>query len=82
MTILRTPDERFENLPGYDFAPHYVEVKGMRVHYEEKGEEIARHIFSNSNYKTIIVGAPKGETARRKEHQLRPTPSRTAPPLP
>jgi haloalkane dehalogenase len=38
MTILRTPDERFENLPGYDFAPHYVEVNGMRVHYVDEGE--------------------------------------------
>ena len=26
MKVLRTPDERFASLPGYDFAPHYVEV--------------------------------------------------------
>jgi haloalkane dehalogenase len=37
MEILRTPDERFENLPGYDFAPHYVEVDGLRVHYVDEG---------------------------------------------
>ena len=37
MTILRTPDERFENLPGYDFAPHYVEVDGLRIHYVDEG---------------------------------------------
>ena len=23
--VLRTPDDRFQNLPGYDFDPHYVE---------------------------------------------------------
>ena len=26
MDVLRTPDERFENLPDYDFEPHYVDV--------------------------------------------------------
>jgi hypothetical protein len=31
MTVLRTPDERFANLPGYQFAPNHVEV-------ETKGE--------------------------------------------
>lgn len=25
MKVLRTPDNRFENLSGYDFAPHYSE---------------------------------------------------------
>lgn len=34
---LRTPDARFANLPGYDFAPHYIEglagYEGLRVHY-------------------------------------------------
>ena len=26
MDFLRTPDERFENLPGYAFEPHYVQL--------------------------------------------------------
>ncbi|HET9541440.1 MAG TPA: hypothetical protein VFP02_00050 [Acidimicrobiales bacterium] len=26
MELLRTPDEAFADLPGYPFAPHYVEV--------------------------------------------------------
>jgi haloalkane dehalogenase len=34
---VRTPDSRFENLPDYDFAPHYVEVDGMRMHYVDEG---------------------------------------------
>lgn len=38
LMILRTPDERFENLPGYPFAPNYVEVDGMRMHYVEAGK--------------------------------------------
>ena len=34
---VRTPEERFENLPGYDFAPNYVEIEGMRMHYLDEG---------------------------------------------
>lgn len=34
---IRTPDARFSNLPGYDFAPHYVEVDGLRMHYVDEG---------------------------------------------
>ena len=26
MEILRTPDDRFENLPDFPYAPHYLEV--------------------------------------------------------
>ena len=37
MELLRTPDERFANLPGYPFAPHYVTVDGIRVHYVDEG---------------------------------------------
>jgi haloalkane dehalogenase len=35
--IFRTPDERFANLPGYDFAPHYAEIDGLRLHYVDEG---------------------------------------------
>jgi haloalkane dehalogenase len=37
MDCLRTPDQRFANLPGYDFAPHYAEVAGLRMHYVDEG---------------------------------------------
>ncbi|MFN3259995.1 MAG: haloalkane dehalogenase [Pikeienuella sp.] len=37
MEILRTPDERFAGLPGWSFAPHYVEIAGMRMHYVDEG---------------------------------------------
>lgn len=35
--VFRTPDSRFEHLPGYDFAPHYLEVDGLRMHYLDEG---------------------------------------------
>jgi haloalkane dehalogenase len=38
MKVLRTPDERFDGLPDYPFAPHYVEVEpGLRVHHVDEG---------------------------------------------
>ncbi len=37
MECLRTPDERFANLPGYPFTPHYAEIDGLRVHYVDEG---------------------------------------------
>jgi haloalkane dehalogenase len=38
MKILRTPDERFANLPDFPYAPHYVDVGGgMRMHYIDEG---------------------------------------------
>jgi haloalkane dehalogenase len=36
--VFRTPDERFEGLPGYDFAPNYTELDGLRLHYLDEGE--------------------------------------------
>ncbi len=42
MQVLRTPDDRFDDLPGYDFEPHYVEVPDgdggcLRMHWVEAG---------------------------------------------
>ena len=37
MEILRTPDDRFANLPDYPFTPHYIEVEGVRIHYLDEG---------------------------------------------
>lgn len=42
---LRTPDERFANLPGYDFEPHYVAVDGYRVHYVDEGNRDAAPVL-------------------------------------
>ena len=42
MKIVRTPDHRFQNLPDFDYEPHYVEVNRLRLAYldEGKGETI------------------------------------------
>lgn len=37
MAVLRTPDERFANLPGFPYEPYYVEVNGLRMHYVDVG---------------------------------------------
>jgi haloalkane dehalogenase len=36
--VFRTPDARFDDLPGFAFAPHYVEREGLRMHYLDEGE--------------------------------------------
>jgi len=49
MDIARTPDERFGNLPGYPFAPHYVATLqgfgNLRMHYLDEGPRDAAHVF-------------------------------------
>lgn len=42
MDALRTPDECFDNLPGYDFAPNFLTIDDgeggqLRVHYLDEG---------------------------------------------
>ncbi|HEX6395341.1 MAG TPA: haloalkane dehalogenase [Acidimicrobiales bacterium] len=43
MKVLRTPDDRFAGLPGYEFPPRYVDVATgdgdgtLRVHYLDEG---------------------------------------------
>lgn len=46
MQIYRTPDERFANLPGFPFAPHYCELRsGLRVHYLDEGPRDGRPLL-------------------------------------
>ena len=42
---IRTPDERFENLPGYNFSPHYIEIEGLRIHYVDEGDGNAKPVL-------------------------------------
>ncbi|MCG8672107.1 MAG: haloalkane dehalogenase [Pseudomonadales bacterium] len=46
---IRTPDERFNDLPDYDFAPNYVEdlegYTGLRAHYLDEGDSEAKEVF-------------------------------------
>lgn len=39
MTVpfLRTPDDRFEGLADFHFAPHYLDIDGLRMHYLDEG---------------------------------------------
>lgn len=37
MDALRTPDERFADLPGFGFAPRYTQHGGLRVHHIDEG---------------------------------------------
>jgi haloalkane dehalogenase len=49
IAALRTPDDRFANLPGYAFAPHYIATlpgyEGLRVHHIDEGPKDAPHTF-------------------------------------
>jgi haloalkane dehalogenase len=38
MDVFRTPEERFADLAGYPYEPHYVEVDGLRLHHLDEGE--------------------------------------------
>lgn len=49
IAALRTPDERFSGLPGWPFAPHYVDdlagYEGLRLHYVDEGPPAATATF-------------------------------------
>ncbi|MEM0990629.1 MAG: haloalkane dehalogenase [Pseudomonadota bacterium] len=46
---LRTPDDRFKDLPGFAFQPHYVAdlpgYDGLRGHYLDEGDPDADEVF-------------------------------------
>jgi haloalkane dehalogenase len=37
LDVYRTPDERFDDLPAFDFEPRYVDQDGLRMHYLDEG---------------------------------------------
>jgi haloalkane dehalogenase len=47
--VLRTPEERFVDLPGFLYEAVYIEdlkgFEGMRMHYVEEGPQNADHLF-------------------------------------
>ena len=50
MKVLRTPDSCFENLPGYNFEPHYTTIKDddgteIRIHSIDEGPRDAEPIL-------------------------------------
>ena len=38
MEVYRTPEERFEDLPGFPHEPHYRDWEGMRLAHIDEGE--------------------------------------------
>lgn len=43
--VFRTPDSRFENLKDYPFAPNYMDIQGLRIHYLDEGPAEAAPIL-------------------------------------
>jgi len=37
MKFVRTPSERFENLPDFDYKENYVQFEEMQMHYLDEG---------------------------------------------
>ncbi len=37
MSTIRTPDERFANLPNFPFEPQYLKINSRRIHYVDEG---------------------------------------------
>ena len=66
--FVRTPEDQFDNLPGYDFEANYVEVDGLRMHYLDEGPKDGQIIlmlhgqpaWSYLYRKMIKELAPKG----------------------
>jgi len=64
MDALRTPDGRFADLPGFPFAPHYLDVPDgegatLRVHYVDEGDPDAPPVL-------LLHGEPSWSYLYRK----------------
>ena len=64
MKVLRTPDERFANLPGFPFEPHYIDVPSgdgdtLRFGYVDEGSRDADPVL-------LIHGEPTWSYLYRK----------------
>jgi haloalkane dehalogenase len=83
---LRTPDERFADLPGYPFEPHYVEVDDgeggtLRVHYLDEGPPTRRTVAAAARRAVVELPVPQDDPAarRRRPPRRRPRPRRLRP---
>lgn len=43
--IIRTPNERFDNLEDYDFKPNYIKINDLRIHYLDEGPKDGEIIY-------------------------------------
>lgn len=48
-TVLRTPKDRFTDLPGFPYSQNYIDVldgfEGLRMHFVDEGPRDADHVF-------------------------------------
>lgn len=64
MRHVRTPDERFANLPGYSYEPHYADIADteggrLRMHYLDEGPRDAAPVL-------LLHGEPSWSYLYRK----------------
>ena len=59
IAFYQTPDEAFASLPEYPFAPNYINVGGLRMHYVDEGRQNGRTIF-------LLHGQPSWSYLYRK----------------
>ena len=63
MKLLRTPEERFQNLSGYNFKPNFVEIpfenQKIRMHYLDEGD-------SSGEVVLLLHGEPSWSYIYRK----------------
>lgn len=59
MECIRTPDERFADLAGYNFEPRYVHLDKLRVHYIDVGPRHAAPVL-------LLHGEPSWSFLYRK----------------
>ena len=52
--VLRTPDERFENLKDYPFKPNYMMIDGLRIHYLDEGPRAVSYTHLTLPTKRIV----------------------------
>ena len=77
---MRTHDERFAGLPGFAFAPHYLEWRGLRAHYLDEGQGERTYLCLHGNptwsylYRRMIPPFVASGCSRRRarSHRLRP----------
>ena len=70
MEVLRTPDERFEKLAGYPFAPHYSEIPDgqggrLRIHHVEQGPAGGRWTRRHALLRRTAIGVIPQNVAGR-----------------
>jgi haloalkane dehalogenase len=59
METLRTPDERFKDLPGWPYPARYSDVGGLRMHYVDEGPRDAAPVL-------LLHGEPSWSYLYRK----------------